>query len=141
MGVSGYTTGIETNDTIFKTAFPYVQTPWSGYGLCTGGSIVTAINPGADLNLGSPPVLMQVYPNPAASQSKVSIRTTFKARLKITVYNSNSQIFEVPLNNELRERGTHDISLNLSKYSSGTYYVVLASNGETVQSVKLIVTK
>ncbi len=141
LGVLGYTTGIETNDTIFKTAFPYVQTPWSGYGLCTGGSIVTAINPGADLNLGSPPVLMQVYPNPAASQSKVSIRTTFKARLKITVYNSNSQIIEVPLNNELRERGTHDISLSLSKYSSGTYYVVLASNGETVQSVKLIVTK
>jgi hypothetical protein len=29
--VLGYTTGIEQNDTTFKSAFPYVQAPWSGY--------------------------------------------------------------------------------------------------------------
>ena len=29
--VLGYTTGVETNDTLFKTAFPYSQAPWSGY--------------------------------------------------------------------------------------------------------------
>ena len=29
--VLGYTTGVETNDTLFKTTFPYSQTPWSGY--------------------------------------------------------------------------------------------------------------
>ena len=31
--VLGYTTGVEANDTTFKAAFPYVQTPWSGYEL------------------------------------------------------------------------------------------------------------
>jgi hypothetical protein len=31
VGVLGYTTGVENNDTIFKPAFPYVQAPWSGY--------------------------------------------------------------------------------------------------------------
>jgi hypothetical protein len=31
LGVLGYTTGVESNDTTFKAAFPYVQTPWSGY--------------------------------------------------------------------------------------------------------------
>jgi hypothetical protein len=31
VGVLGYTTGIEANDTTFKPAFPYVQAPWSGY--------------------------------------------------------------------------------------------------------------
>ncbi|MEO5644442.1 MAG: DUF4331 domain-containing protein [Bacteroidia bacterium] len=31
VGVLGYTTGIEKNDTTFKPAFPYVQAPWSGY--------------------------------------------------------------------------------------------------------------
>jgi len=34
--VLSYTTGIETNDTIFKPAFPYVQAPWSGYGNHSG---------------------------------------------------------------------------------------------------------
>jgi hypothetical protein len=31
LGVLGYTTGVEANDTTFNAAFPYVQTPWSGY--------------------------------------------------------------------------------------------------------------
>lgn len=29
--VLGYTTGVEKNDTTFKSSFPYVQAPWSGY--------------------------------------------------------------------------------------------------------------
>lgn len=31
INVLNYTTGVEHNDTTFKTSFPYVQTPWSGY--------------------------------------------------------------------------------------------------------------
>jgi hypothetical protein len=31
LDVLTYTTGIEANDTAFKSAFPYVQAPWSGY--------------------------------------------------------------------------------------------------------------
>ncbi len=30
-GVLGYTTGVEANDTTFRAAFPYMQTPWQGY--------------------------------------------------------------------------------------------------------------
>jgi hypothetical protein len=31
LGVLGYTTGVEKNDTTFKMTFPYAQAPWSGY--------------------------------------------------------------------------------------------------------------
>ena len=31
LDVLGYTTGVEGNDTTYKTTFPYVQAPWSGY--------------------------------------------------------------------------------------------------------------
>jgi hypothetical protein len=31
LGVLGYTTGVELNDTNFRAAFPYVQAPWEGY--------------------------------------------------------------------------------------------------------------
>ena len=31
LSVLGYSTGVQNNDTTFKTYFPYVQTPWSGY--------------------------------------------------------------------------------------------------------------
>ncbi|MFZ1610038.1 MAG: DUF4331 family protein [Chitinophagales bacterium] len=36
LNVLGYTTGVESNDTSFKAEFPYVQTPWSGTGKCSG---------------------------------------------------------------------------------------------------------
>nr|MBA3971279.1 DUF4331 family protein [Bacteroidota bacterium] len=31
LGVLGYSTGVEKNDTTFRAIFPYVQAPWSGY--------------------------------------------------------------------------------------------------------------
>jgi hypothetical protein len=31
LDVLGYTTGVESNDAAFKTTFPFVATPWSGY--------------------------------------------------------------------------------------------------------------
>ncbi len=141
LGVLGYTTGIETNDTTFKTTFPYAQTPWTGYKLCSGSSTVTGVNPVNGLNIGAPSALMQIYPNPAKTQSKVSVTTNVKGRLKLAVYNSNSQIIDVPINNEMYEKGTFEFSLNLSKYSSGSYYLVLSRNGENVLSTKLIVAK
>ncbi len=30
LNVLQYSTGVERNDTTFKTSFPYVQTPWRG---------------------------------------------------------------------------------------------------------------
>lgn len=141
LGVLGYTTGIESNDTTFKTTFPFVQTPWSGYKLCSGSSTVTGVNPANGLNIGAPSSFMQLSPNPAKTQSKVSLRLHTKGRIKLAVYNLKSQLIEVPINNEMYENGTHEISLNLNRYGSGTYYLVLSSNGETIQSTKLVVAK
>ena len=38
-----FTTGVEVNDTTFRTAFPYVQTPWSGTGSASGPTNVNVI--------------------------------------------------------------------------------------------------
>ncbi len=38
--VLGYTTGVEENDTTFRSSFPYVQLPWSGKSKCSGMPIV-----------------------------------------------------------------------------------------------------
>jgi hypothetical protein len=136
----GYTTGIEANDTTFKSSFPYVQTPWSGYGLCTGGSIVSAINPGADLNIGAPQLMMEAFPNPARTQNTIRIRVVAKTNVKLSIYDGESKIVAVPVN-ETKEKGTYDIPVSLAKLSNGIYYVVLANNNQTVQSLKLIVNK
>jgi hypothetical protein len=141
LGVLGYTTGIEANDTTFSSTFPYVQQPWSGYGLCAGNSIVTAINPGAELNIGAPPVMMEAFPNPAKTQSNFRIRVANKASIKLTIYDGESRIVATPLNNVVKEKGTTEVSLNTSKFSNGVYYAVLANNNQTVQSIKFVINK
>ena len=40
----GFTTGVEANDTTFRSAFPYIQTPWSGTGSASGPTNVV-VNP------------------------------------------------------------------------------------------------
>ncbi len=139
--VLSYTTGIESNDTSFKWIFPYVQTPWSGYGLCAGGSIVTALNPGAELNIASPPMMMELFPNPAINTSTVRILLGVKSKVKLTIYDTNGKIVAIPVNNETREKGLQNINLNLTKFTNGIYYAVLANNNKTVQSIKFVVNK
>lgn len=40
LDVLTYTTGVEANDTTFRSSFPYVQTPWSGAGKCGGEMVI-----------------------------------------------------------------------------------------------------
>ncbi|MEO0581656.1 MAG: DUF4331 family protein [Bacteroidota bacterium] len=53
LNVLTYTTGIETNDTTFRSSFPYVQTPWPGDGKCGGLPVIydqpTVLDPTGDL--------------------------------------------------------------------------------------------
>jgi len=141
LGVLGYTTGIETNDTTFKWIFPYAQTPWSGYDLCTGGYVITALNPGSGLGVGAPALMMEMFPNPAKTQSTVRINIAAKSKVKLSIIDSNGKIVSIPVNNESREKGLQDINLNLSKFTSGVYYAVLENNNQTVQSIKFVVNK
>ncbi len=137
VNVLSYTTGIETNDTTFRIDFPYVQLPWSGYDLCTGGYILTSINPGPGLNVGSPQLLMETYPNPASDQVTLKYRVTSKTRVSMKVYDSNGKIVANPVSNQNQDSGTYDYKLNTSTLSPGVYYVTLLNNNQTVQSVKV----
>jgi hypothetical protein len=137
VNVLSYTTGIETNDTTFRSDFPYVQLPWSGYDLCTGGYILTSINPGPGLNVGSPQLLMETYPNPASDQVTLKYRVTSKTRVSMKVYDSNGKIVANPVSNQNQDSGTYDYKLNTSTLSPGVYYVTLLNNNQTVQSVKV----
>ncbi len=50
-GVLGFTTGVEANDTTLRSAFPYVQTPWSGTGSASGPTNTVVI---PNLTVNSP---------------------------------------------------------------------------------------
>jgi hypothetical protein len=140
LGVLGYTTGVEANDTTFNSSFPYVQAPWSGYGLCAGGSIVLSIKPNGGLNIGAPEIMMEAFPNPASTQNTIRIRVANRANVKLSIYDGNSKIIAVPLNT-MKDKGLYDIPVDLTRFGSGVYYAVLANDNQTVQSIKLVVNK
>jgi hypothetical protein len=136
LNVLGYTTGIEKNDTTFRNNFPYVQIPWSGYGLCTGGSVVTSINPGPGLNIGAPQLLMKSFPNPGNDHVTIRYRVNSKTKVSLKIYDSLGKIVSQPLTNQLHESGTYDYNWTTSDLNTGVYYIVLLNNNETVQSLK-----
>jgi hypothetical protein len=140
LGVLGYTTGIEANDTTFKSGFPYVQTPWSGYGLCTGGTVVTGINPTGRLNVGAPEILMELFPNPATTEATVRYRVTNASNIMLKIYDVTGKVISVPVN-EFKEKGTYDVKVNVSKYAGGYYYAVLSNDNNRVQTLKMNVLK
>lgn len=140
VNVLTYTTGIENNDTTFRTSFPYVQVPWSGYGLCTGGSIVTAIHPVEfGMNIGSPALIMQSFPNPASTAIHVKYHVADKMKVTLKLFDMTGKLIAVPVNNENHSSGDYELSYNASKLANGVYYLTIANNGITVQSLKIAV--
>jgi hypothetical protein len=97
LGVLGYSTGIQTNDTTFKTVFPYVQTPWSGFGKCGGPSAInnnyTTGIAEYGIGLSSPNmVLVQNYPNPFKSQTTFKYHVSESGPVAINVYDLRMKI-------------------------------------------------
>ena len=134
--VLGYSTGVEANDTNFRFTFPYVQLPWSGYDLCTGGYVLTSINPNGGLNVGAPQLMMESFPNPAKDQVTIRYRVTSKTKVSMRIYDATGRIVAAPINNLSRESGTYELKLPTTSMMPGVYYITLLNNNQTVQSIK-----
>ncbi len=144
LNVLGYTTGIENNDTTFKTAFPYVQAPWSGFGKC-GGPIavqneVTGIHNQSSLGISAPTGMLTNYPNPAKSQTTFKYRVAEGANVIIAVYDVNGRRIST-LVNQKQEAGVYEHVWNIDNNANGIYFATLMCNNATVQTIKVIVTK
>ncbi|MES2286674.1 MAG: DUF4331 family protein [Bacteroidota bacterium] len=141
LGVLGYSAGVEANDTTFKSTFPYVQTPWNGFGKCGGPTeLPTGIN-GYGLNISAPALnMLQNYPNPFKEQTTFKYRLTENAHVDISVFDINGRKI-VTLVNQKAQAGSYEIKWTPENISSGTYIASLSSNGRIVQTMKISVSK
>ncbi len=140
--VLSFTTGVEQNDTLFKTSFPYVQAPWSGFGRCGGPTPVITGTQGYGLNIGGPGVIMaQNYPNPAKTITTFKYTLSSSARISIDIYDLAGKRVATLVNNETRGSGSYEVTWNVEGLSSGIYVASLTSNGFPVQSMKVNVSK
>jgi hypothetical protein len=143
LSVLGYSTGVQANDTTFKTSFPYVQTPWEGFGKCGGPaaySIATGIN---DYGFGvaAPSMIMiQNYPNPFKSNTTFKYHLSEDAFVNISIYDLSGRKVGVVVSQQ-RPAGSHEVAYNADHLSTGIYIANLSSNKGSMQSIKISVVK
>ncbi|MGZ3932504.1 MAG: DUF4331 family protein, partial [Bacteroidia bacterium] len=123
LSVLGYSTGIQNNDTTFKTVFPYVQTPWSGYGRCGGptayNTSATGIN---DYGIGvSAPALIMIqnYPNPFRSQTTFKYHLTDNMPVDISIYDLSGKKVGTVISQARQYAGTYEVMYSAEHLSSG----------------------
>lgn len=139
--VLGYTTGIESNDTTFRSAFPYVQTAWSGFGRCGGPLANSGGLPVGSMNIGAPEaVMIQNYPNPFSNQTTFKFHVVQSGNVMIHVYDINGKKVATVMNQKMQS-GTHEIKWNADGLSNGNYIAVLATENATIQTMKLTLVK
>lgn len=139
----GYSTGVQTNDTTFKANFPYVQTPWSGYGKCGGP---TAINNSVGLQeygvgFSTPALAMvQNYPNPFKGETTFKYHVTNTAPVSISIFDLSGKRVAVVMN-ETKQPGTYEVNYDASNLAQGMYIATLSSGSRVIQSLKITALK
>lgn len=144
LGVIGYTTGVEANDTAFRSGFPYVQMPWSGTGKCSGMEISytqpTLLGPSVSIGLAAPEVFMTAYPNPMQDFTIFKFRTQAVSDITIEVYDLQGRKIET-VTSGTRPQGEHQVRWEVNALPAGVYIAQIRQNGAPAsQSFKMIKT-
>ncbi|MBK7871429.1 MAG: DUF4331 family protein [Saprospiraceae bacterium] len=143
LDVLTYDTGVSANDTTFKASFPYVQTPWSGTGECSGEErdytqpdILPPTMTTSVTGLDAPDVFAYNFPNPFKNTTTFRYRVRVGSKIGIYIYDINGKLLQTILNENLQP-GEYQTDWNASKLAAGTYIAKITSDNSILQSVKL----
>ncbi|MEO6721972.1 MAG: DUF4331 family protein [Ferruginibacter sp.] len=149
LNVLNYTTGVEKNDTTFKTSFPYVQTPWAGTHICDCADGMTSSKSATanvnslgrvyegSLGIAAPEIVATTSPNPFVDNSTVSYRLDEAAQITISVYDVKGNIVKTLVNKNLKP-GTYTEKWNGGGLIKGIYFVKVSKNGVVKQSLRVV---
>lgn len=145
LDVLTYSTGVDTNDRVFGTSFPYLASPNRGTGAC-GGLEVSYTQPDVldptPLNVGIGELSdirgrMTVYPNPATDRTTMSIDVPQAGRVRVEVLTVSGKLVDVPFEGTT-EKGMKTITWSAEDVTSGTYVIrVKDAKGTIIAGTKL----
>lgn len=142
LNVLTYTTKVEKNDTSFKSAFPYVQTPWPGNCNCAGlqtdytqPEILNVETVGNNASVDQ--MMISSAPNPFSNTTMLRYRLENPSQVGIEVYNTRGNLLKV-LVNKRQDAGIYTVSLALGDLASGVYLVKAVRNGKIVQTLRVV---
>ncbi len=150
--VISYNTGVNSNDALFKTTFPYVAEPWSGTSDCSGIVITENSAPttqsinrnttitmakNSTMELAAPKVFITASPNPVVDNNTIRYHMATSGKITIAVYDASGKQLKVLLNQQ-QEPGTYSLQWNTGKLSKGNYFITVSTDGGIKQSIKLV---
>jgi hypothetical protein len=154
--VRSFTTQIESNDTTFKTSFPYLQAPWVATANYTLGGVNTIpiydtitiqdtvlvtvtdtliINTSLGLNPPNDVNTIKVYPNPASDHLFIDNGNyAIMSQYSIKIINSTTQeVFSSPINQQL-------FDIDLSGWTgTGIYFLQLYDGSNNLIDIRKVV--
>jgi len=143
LDVIQYETGVNSNDTTFREAFPYVQMPWSGTGKCSGEirdytqpDILDPTMTTSVIGLAVPELNMIAFPNPFDRETTIRYRLKESEAITIQLFGPDGRFIKT-LVNGIQSEGDHQISVEASHLAPGVYYAQVVLHGRTLAALKL----
>ncbi len=140
--VLAYTTRVERNDTAFRMAFPYEQTPWPGTCNCagrpTGYQQPPVLPPSQNIvAIGAPELFVTAAPNPSNQVTTVRYRMEEAGRVSIQLYNASGSLLRT-LVDARQDAGSYSVLLRTADLPNGTYFIKAVKDGVLKQSVQIV---
>ncbi|MFN7119923.1 MAG: DUF4331 family protein [Saprospiraceae bacterium] len=141
LDVLTYDTGINKNDTTFTSTFPYVQTPWSGTGKCSGEireyTQPQILSPSTSVaGVSAPVVFAYNFPNPFKNETTFKYRVSANGQVAIRIYDMNGKLLQT-LVNENMSAGEYQKVWNATALPTGNYFATITIDNQSVQTIKL----
>jgi len=152
VNVLTYNTGVNANDAPFKSAFPYVASPWAGTHVCDcnssqpmttnknlkGSAEQIQQNKGFnDLGMSSPEMNLRSFPNPVKNITSIKYSVDASSQVKVVAYDIQGKLIKV-LVDKKQEQGTYETNFDLSNLAQGTYLIAAFKNGQAKQTIKVV---
>lgn len=142
-----YHTGVNKNDTTFRTSFPYVQLPWSGTSPTCGCNVSDEMpedalpsqyfkNTITGTEVSGPSFIASASPNPFVSSSTIKYRLESTSDVQINVLDVNGKVIKTLVQGN-QKAGTYTVNWNSGNAAHGIYYINAVINGKLTQSLKI----
>jgi len=101
----------------------------------TGSVVVNRIN-----NYANQSFNINLFPNPAQNEVQFNL-PYFSKDLQVKIYDIQGKLISEKTNAELIKVSTNSRKINVNELPNGLYYFILISNGKSIASKKLIISK
>jgi Domain of unknown function (DUF4331) len=148
VNVLTYSTGVNANDTTFKTSFPFVQTPWSGDHNCSCDVPAASPTPNVSysnqapaisggLGFASPGIEIANTPNPIGNNNTLRYHVAVASQVTIMLYDATGKPLQV-LVDEKVQPGTYTKQWNAGTIAKGAYFISGSKDNGSKQTIKLV---